>query len=419
MLALKIAWRYLRAKKSHNAVNIITIISVAGVAVATMAMVAVLSIFNGFSDLALSHMAIIDPQFKAIAPDNRVFAGGDSIASRLGRISGVRGAVASLQSRALLVGPRTQTPVVVRGVGDAYGQLSGIRHAVIDGTYATALNDNDTTAAAVIAVGVANKLLTTPDAARRLSLYVPRRNGRINPANPAAAFRGTPLAVSAIFTTGQNDYDGDFIITSAQALRTLLEYDSSQADAIEIFTDPDADPDDIRRSLANALGPNFTILDAVQQHAESFRMITIEKWITFMMLIFILVIALFNIVSTLSLLVIEKRDNMRTLSALGAPSGLIRRVFILEGWLVTVLGGAIGMVLGIIATLLQQHLGLIKLAGDSTQLVIDSYPVRLSATDLLATAAAVLITGLLASQSTRLFTHRLSSSTPTHTVERA
>ncbi len=405
MLALKIAWRYLRAKKSHNAVNIITIISVVGVGVATMAMVVVLSIFNGFVDLGVKHLSLVDPQLKVERVDGRVFDG-DSLATSVAGYEGIRGAISTLGTRALLVGVDKQTPVVLRGVPESYARLSGVEKSLIDGCFALKVNDADSTAAVVASIGVANAMLTAPDAERRMNVYVPRRVGRINPANPAAAFRGAPLAMSGVFAIGQSEYDESLMFVPIDMVCDLLEYEAGTADAVEIFTLPDVDIAKLKARIEKQLGAEYTVKDAFEQHSESFRMISIEKWVTFMMLVFILVIALFNIVSTLSLLVIEKRENMRTLLALGAGSNLVRRVFIFEGWLVTLLGGAVGIVLGVVLTLVQQYFGIIKLAGDAENLLVDAYPVRLSMVDLLITAAAVIITGLLASQSTRLFVRK-------------
>jgi len=406
MLALKIAWRYLYAKKSHNAVNIITVISVAGIAVATMAMVVVLSIFNGFSLLAESHLAHVDPDLRAERGDGRVFAGADSLCARLADIPGVRGVVPSLSSRALLVSGSAQTPVVFHGVTDNYASLSGVDDAIIDGTYATATTSSDgEVPAAVVSVGVANSLVRRPDAARPIDIYVPRRQGRINPANPAAAFRGQKVAVSGVFAVDQPDFDADNIFIPLVTARALLDYDT-EADALRIFTEQDADVDDITKSVGRILGPDFVVLDRLQQHADAFRMISLEKWITFMMMVFILVIALFNIISTLSLLVIEKRANMATMRALGAPHALVRRVFIIEGWLITLVGGAIGLVLGVVLTIVQQYGHVIKLAADPKALTVTSYPVQLQFIDLLAVAVAVAFTGLLASQATRLFVRK-------------
>ena len=410
MLALRIAWRYLCARKSHNAVNVITVISVAGVAVASMAMVVVLSIFNGFSDIASSHLALIDPGLKIERTDGRMLADADSIARLAGRHGGVRGAIVSVESRGLLVGTGNQTPVVFRGVPEEYARLSGIRRSIIDGDYAVGTTGGDSVSAAVVSVGVANAMLAGVDASRRLKLYVPRRVGRINPANPAAAFRMSPVAVSGVFSIGQGEYDGDYIFVPLDLARDILEYDSGAGDAVELFLAEDCDLGQLKRELAAELGPEYKLSDGIEQHSEAFRMISIEKWITFMMLVFILVVALFNIVSTLSLLVIEKRDNMATLRAMGAGDSLISKVFVTEGWLVTLSGGIAGIVLGIVLTLVQEHFGIIRLAGNSAMLAVEAYPVRLSVGDILLTLLAVAVTGLLASQTTRLFLRRGRSS---------
>ncbi len=403
MLALKIAWRYLRAKKSHNAVNIITIISIAGIAVATMAMVVVMSIFNGFASLAESHLSRLDPDLKAERTDLRSFDNADSLAAAIEKINGVRAVLPSIESRALLVSETTQTPVRFRGVTNRYHMFSHIDSAIIDGMFATSMNSQaNTTAPITISVGVANALKQAPDAQTQLNIYVPRREGRINPANPSAAFNSHPVAVSGVFSVEQPDYDNDYIIIPIDAARELLEYDT-QAHALEIYLNPTVNPDELSAQINNMLGTDFSVKDRLAQHAEAFRMISLEKWITFMMLVFILVIALFNIISTLSLLVIEKRSNMETLLHLGATPSLVRRIFTLEGWLITLLGGAIGMVLGVILTFIQQYGKIIKLSANTSQLAIEAYPVTFNPMDLIAVAVAVTLTGLLASQCTRLF----------------
>ncbi len=401
-LAFNIALRYLRAKKSHSAVNVITIISVAGVAVASMAMVVVMSIFNGFSDLADAHLSAIDPDVKITRNDGRVIDDAATIARDLSsRVTGVRGAVVTLSSRALLVDDGEQMPIIFRGVPDEYATLSHIDDIIIDGMFALATTDS--VSGGIISVGVANTLKLAPGVYHHVKIYVPRRRGRINPANPMAAFTGTTMAVSGVFATQQSDYDADYVLIPLSAAQTLLDYDDTTGDAIEVFADPGTDIDALKQAVKDIIGDDYAVCDTIEQHAESFRMISIEKWITFMMLTFILVIALFNIVSTLSLLIIEKRDNMVTMRALGADDSLVRRIFMLEGWLITLIGGIVGIILGIALTIAQQYGGFITLAGDTAKLSVTAYPVRLDVIDVIATALAVAATGLLASQSARIF----------------
>lgn len=407
MLPLKIAYRYLRAPKSHGVVNVITRISIAGVTVATMAMVVVLSIFNGFSDLSAQHLAILDPDIRVSREDNRVISNGDSLAKVLSTIPHIKAALPTLTGRALMTTPTTQTPIQFRGVPEGYDRFSDINSAIIQGCYAT--HTTSDMPVAVISVGVANNLkygLVTTDP-KALHIYVPRRVGRINPANTAAAFIGTPVAVSGIFTVSQPEYDTDYILLPLETTRELLDYYTEASD-IEIYLDEGADEQEVAQAIASHLGNDnkYTIKSALEIHAEAFKMIKIEKWVTFMMLIFILVISLFNIVSTLSLLVIEKRDNMKTLQDMGAPHSLIQRVFILEGWLVTAIGGIIGIILGIALCLIQQWGHIIKLSADAEALTINYYPVRVDPWDILIVMTTVAATGLITSQITRLFTRR-------------
>lgn len=408
MLALRIALRYLAAPKSHRAVNIITFISMAGVAVATMAIIVVLSVFNGFSDLAGAHLSMIDPDFKVAAVRGKVFADADSIAHVLADIPGVAAAAPSLQERGLLTTGSTQMPVVFKGVSpDGIAATADLDKLLIDGIYAPTNLMPDSCAGAQIAVGVAVDMHLRPSPTEAAELYVPRREGRINPANPAASYRRLPLAVTGVIRVEQPEYDANFILIPLDEARRLLEYNNEEASAIDISIADGASESKVRSALETALGKDFTVSSRMEQQADTFRMISIEKWVTFLMLVFILVIASFNIVSTLSLLVIEKRDNMATLRALGAPTKLISNIFIAEGALITAIGGAVGAAIGIILSLLQQHFGLIKLSGDPSALTIDVYPVRLDWADVLPVVAAVALTGFLISQLSRIFTRKL------------
>lgn len=399
---LKIAYRYLRSPKTHSAVNIITNVSIAGVAVATMAMVIVLSIFNGFSDLAADRLSMLDADITVSRSDFRVIADADSLAQKLSGLRGVKQALPTLSGRALMTTNSAQSAVRFRGVPDGYDTLTDIESALIDGQYAQYTTHG--VPAAVITIGVANNLRLGITSAEDgdINLHVPRRVGRINPANPAAAFHSTPLTVAGVMSVNQPEIDYDFIIMPLSTARDILEYDTEASD-IEIFTEPGTDISRLQDELTKMLGDQFTVRDSLQLHAESFKMIAIEKWVTFMMLIFILAIALFNIVSTLSLLIIEKRENSVTLRFLGATRKMIVSIFVAEGWLVTCLGGLIGILLGVILTLAQQWGHFIPLSADASALTINYYPVALRIPDLLAVMGAVIVTGLIASQSTRLF----------------
>lgn len=405
MLSARIAARYLVSRKSHGAVNVISAISLAGVAVATATIVVVLSVFNGFASLAESHLTVADPDLLVTPVSGKTFTSADSLAARVASLSGVAAAMPSLTERGLLVNGDLQLPVVFKGVTADYPRIVDIRRLLSSGAFhadTTGLGD----APAQLAVGVAARLDIRPGLSRP-ELYVPRRIGRINPANPAGAFRSVPLAVTGIAQVEQMEFDADHIIVPLADARMLLQYSSGEASAIEVALAPGVSPTEGRRAVESLLGESFSVTGRDGQHAESMRMIAIEKWVTFAMLGFILVIAAFNIISTLSLMVIEKRDNMATMRFLGARRATVRAVFMWQGAMITLAGGAIGLVLGLGLSLAQQYGKFITLGGDHEKMTIDVYPVSVSASDIGAVAAILAAVALLIALSTRLFTRKI------------
>ena len=404
MTALKIALRYLVAPKRHNVVNIIAFIAIAGIAVATTAMVVVLSVFNGFADIAAQHMTNYDPPLEVTRADGRAIANADSLAEALGRVPGVAHTAVTVSERGLAVTETAQCAVMFKGVPADYQLVTHVDSLVIAGTYSQATTEG--VPAAQIAVGVANSLVLRPTTIGMLNVYVPRRVGRINPANPSAAFRGSAMAVSGVFQVSQPDMDADHVLLPLDVARDLMGY-GPEGTAVELSVKPGADLRDVQSAVARAAGPDYRVLDRLQQRTEAFRMIAVEKWVTFMMLVFVLVIALFNILATLSLLIIEKRDNMRILRAMGATGGMVRRIFTIEAWLTTLAGGVIGTVVGVLLCLWQQYGQVIKLSGDASMLTVTAYPVRVSAVDLLAVLGAVALTGLISACAVRFMTRKL------------
>ena len=399
MLALRIALRYLLSRKSHNVVNVISAISVAGVAVAAAAIVIVLSVFNGFTSLADSRMSILEPDLKVVPAQGKVIAGADTLARQLETLECVAAAAPTLQERALLVAGHSQMPVKMRGVTRDFALVADVDSAVIDGAY---MLQTMGMPGAQLSVGVAMKSGLRPGPSQRLTLNVPRREGRINPANPSAAFRQEELLATSVVSARQDEFDAEGVLVPLQVARQMLDYSDGEATSIFVRLDPDADPARAA-AMVEAAHPGVKALTRLQQLAHAMRMISVEKWVTFMLLGFILVIASFNIISTLSLLVIEKRDNMATLRALGAEESLQSRVFIIEGWLITAIGGIAGIVLGAALALAQQAGGFITLSGDPATLAITAYPVRVEVGDLAAVLALVLAVGFAVSQTTRIF----------------
>ncbi len=362
MFTLRVALRYLFSKKTHNAVNVISTISIIGVAVATMAIVCVLSVFNGFTDLATAKISQLAPDLRVESTEGKTIASPDSLLRAIRAIEGVAAAAPTIEEHALAIYGDRQMPVLMKGVTEAFDTITQLRSTIKeDGTFL--LTDSGYGDFATLSVGAAIGLQAHPGVMRALTLNVPRRTGRINPANPAAAFRSDSLLVGGVFQTEQAEFDTDLVLIPLSAARQLLDYEL-EATAIEIKVSDGADTDRTGHRIAEALGDGFDVKNRVRQQDQSFKMIEVEKWITFFLLAFILIIASFNIISTMSMLIIEKEDNIHTMYAMGAPRKTITRIFILEGWLVSLLGGVSGIMTGVILCLAQQWGGFIKLGGN-------------------------------------------------------
>ncbi len=417
MVSLRIALRYLVSKKSHSAVNVISLVSMAGVAVATIAIVCVLSVFNGFTDIANARLSVIDPDIKILPASGKTIPGADSLAVRLTQLAVVDTAVATIEEQALAIVGQRQMAVDMKGVPGGYTRVSSIDRMIIDGDYGE-MSDSDYNA--VLSVGTAIKLAAHPGFIRPFAIYVPRREGRINPSNPAAAFRSDSLYVAGVYEVQEADKDASSVIVPLNVARRLLDYRQGEASAIEVSVASSVEARkhgstgarehgseaDAVEVLTAELGPGFVVMDRLRQEEKSFRMIAIEKWITFILLAFILLIASFNVISTLSMLMLEKADNMTTLRALGARQDTIRGIFVWEGWLISIIGGLSGIIVGVGLCLLQQNYGLIKLNGDASMLSITAYPVRVEPADLLLVMGLVVVTGLFIAFVTSRFAPR-------------
>lgn len=394
MPALRIAIRYLLAGKSHTAVNIISYISMAGIAVAAMAMICVLSVFNGFTELASDRLSVVNPDIKVTSLTSRVIGNADSLASVIKKIPGVATAVPTLQGEALAIYGGAQFPVNITGVPDGFDKVSALGSLMIDGEMLPKTSTSYGVSAAVLGVGTAVQLNARPSKERSLLLTVPRRLGRINPALPMAAFSTDTLLVSGVYRTNQPEFDNAMIYLPLSSARQLLDY-NTEGTAIEIAVWNPRSTESVISAIEEKLGPDYLVADRLRQEAHAFRMISIEKWITFLMLVFVLVMASFNILSSLSMLIIEKEESLAILSSIGATETMLRLIFLYQGILVAVTGGLTGIVTGIILCLVQQHYGIITLGGDHSQMSIITYPCVLEFSDVFITAGIVIVIGVL------------------------
>ena len=391
-LPFYIARRYLFSKKSHNAINIISMICVCGVVVATIALVCALSVYNGFNDLVAGMFSSFDPELKITPRTGKVFDPTTSDMQKIRELPDIAFFSETLQDNALIRYHDRQDVAVVKGVDDAYQHLTMMDSALIDGNFTL---QDEVADYALLGIGLSSKLGARPGFASPLELYVPKRNVKVNLSNPSSSFNWKYAYTGGVFMINQQVYDEGYMIVPLSLARELFHYDK-EVSAIELKLTDKADLSSVKKQIKSILGNEFIIRDRFEQQEASFKMMQIEKWMTFLILCFILAIALFNVVGSLSMLMIEKQDDVRTLRNMGASDSLIRRIFLFEGWMISGFGALIGIVIGLVLCLLQQSFGLIKLGQTAGAFIIDAYPVRVIFTDILVAFVTVAAIGFMA-----------------------
>lgn len=387
-----IANRYLFSKKSHNAINIISMVSVCGVVVATIALICALSVYNGFNDLVSSLFSSFDPELKIAPRTGKVFDPTTDPMQKVRTLPEVACLSEVLQENALVKYRDRQVVATVKGVDSTFEKLTQIDSVLIDGRFV--LHD-EVTNYATLGIGLASALGVHANFVSPLELYVPKREEKVNLSNPASSFHVEYAYTGGVFCINQQVYDEGYMIVPLPLARSLFHYDK-EVTALELQLVPGASLSAVKKKIQKILGDDFIVQDRYEQQQASFKMMQVEKWMTFLILSFILAIALFNVVGSLSMLMIEKQEDVRTLRNMGADDQLIRHIFLIEGWMISAFGAVIGIAIGLILCLLQQHLGLIKLGETSGAFIIDAYPVRVEAGDILTVLATVLTIGFLA-----------------------
>lgn len=398
-LKFRIALRYFFARKSHAAVNVISMVSVAGIALATAALVVVMSVFNGFHSLIEARLSVLDPSLSAVPAQGKTFAAVDSLCTALEADPAIASALPVIQERALAVSGEHQMVVRLCGVPEQlYGRFTVGDVCPVGAPW---VDYHPAAQPAVVSIGVANRLLLPIGGEDLMGLYVPRRKGRINPSNPLSAFRTDSVAPTAAFVLNQPEADEDMVYAPLALVASMLQY-SDQATDIYIY------PVDSEESALNAaqriIGPRGRVLTLAESRSGTFQIVNMEKWVTFMLLGFILLIASFNVISSLSLLIIEKESNAATLRALGASQSSIRSIYRIEGLLITGMGTVVGVVLGTLLSLGQQHFGWVRLsAADPSSLSVSAYPVEFHVADLL---PVILLAGLIGAVTSLIATRK-------------
>ncbi len=391
-LSFYIARRYLLGKKSQNAINIISAISVLGVATGTMALVIVLSVFNGFDRVVKSLFNTFDPDIEVSAVEGKTFTPDPGMTRSIAALPGVEAVSRVIEENVLLLYGEKQHIATIKGVDELYTEVTGIDSMVYEGEMK--LKDANRSYA-VVGQGVAYSLRVGLAFIDPLFVYTIDRKSRINMAQPEESIRRDFLYPSGIFSIEQ-DFDSRYLITSIDFVRELLSYDR-EVSFLEIKLDPAYPTDKVQEEIVLLTGEEFHVKNRQQQNELFYKVMRSEKWAIFLILTFILVIASFNIIGSLSMLIIDKKKDMVTLRNLGASNRLIGNIFLVEGWLISAVGSIVGILLGAGFSWLQQRFGLIKLSGSGT-FIIDAYPVWIEGWDILLIWITVLLIGWIAAR---------------------
>lgn len=388
---LFIARRYLFSRKSHHAINIISGISVAGVAIATMAMVCTLSVFNGFRDLVAGLFTAFDPQLRVTLTEGTSVSQDDEALQRLRRHPDVKVYTPVMEGQALVVQDRRQQVVTVMGVADNFPEQASINNILYgDGSFCL---HADVLEYGVLGLRLAARLGLPANFPDPLQVYAPKRGERVNMASPLSSFNHDELqSPGVVFNVQQSRYDDNYIITSLGFAQRLFDQ-RGRVTSVELRLRDGVSLSSAKRELRQLLGARFQVQDRFEQQADVFRIMRIEKLISFVFLTFILLIACFNIIGSLSMLMIDKRQDVRTLRSLGATDGQVCDIFMLEGRMISLAGAAVGLLLGLALCWLQQEFGLISMGSSAGSFIVEAYPVSVHVGDLVIVFLTVLVVG--------------------------
>ena len=403
-----IARRYLFSKKKQNVINIISGISVVGVAVATMAMVVTLSVFNGFSDLVASLFTAFDPQIEITPTQGKTAPADDPVLTEIRQLPQVDVATECVEDMALATYRGRQAMVTIKGVDDNFDQLTHIRE-ILQGEGTFELHAADLHYG-IPGIRLAEVLGTGYRYEEPLRIYAPRREGQVDVTNPADGFVEDELySPGVIFSVLQAKYDRNYILTSIGFARRIFDQ-QGMLSSLELRLKPGSDFDAVKSEMKRLAGDRYYVKDRYEQQDDTFRIMKIEKLIAYIFLTFILMVACFNIIGSLSMLIIDKRDDVVTLRNLGATDRQITQIFLFEGRLISAIGAVVGIVVGLVLCGVQQLFGVIRLGSSAGAFIIDAYPVSVHPWDVVLVFVTVMLVGFLATwYPVRYFSRRLLS----------
>lgn len=389
-----IARRYLFSKKSTNAINVISGISVVGVAVATMALVVTLSVFNGFHDLVAGLFTNFDPQIKVLPVKGKSVAADDPVLTEIRRLPQVAVATETLEDQALVVYEGRQAMVKIKGVEENFDSLTHIREILVgNGDYCLRVAD---IFYGIIGIRLADALGTGYMFNTPLKVYAPRREGQLDVMSPEDGFvEDELLSPGVLFCVQQAKYDKNYVITDIAFARRLFEQ-QGMLSSLELRLKPGSNFDAVKKQMTEIAGDKYRVLDRFEQQEDTFRIMKIEKFMAYIFLTFILIVACFNIISSLSMLMIDKKNDVLTLRNLGASDRQITTIFMYEGRMISVFGAVIGIALGLLLCWLQQQYGIVGLGSSSGSFIVDAYPVSVHPDDIIVIFITVILVGFVA-----------------------
>ena len=388
-----IARRYLFSKKSTNVINIISGISVVGVAVATMALVVTLSVFNGFSDLVATLFTAFDPQLELTPTEGKTAPADDPVLTQIRQLPEVAVATECVEDLALVTYRDRQAMVTIKGVDDNFDKLTHIREILYgDGQFELHAADLHY---GIPGIRLAEQLGMGYYYDEPLQVFVPRREGQVDITDPEDGFEHDELySPGVLFSVMQAKYDKNYVLTSIGFARRIFDQ-QGMLSSLALRLKPGSNFETVKSEIKRLAGDRYHVRDRYEQQDETFRIMKIEKLIAYIFLTFILMVACFNIIGSLSMLIIDKRDDVVTLRNLGANDRQITRIFLFEGRMISVMGAVIGILLGLLLCWLQQTFGLIALGSSAGSFIVDAYPVSVHLTDVLLIFVTVVVVGFL------------------------
>ena len=388
-----IARRYLFSRKSTHVINLISAISAIGVAIATMALVVTLSVFNGFHDMVASFFTSFDPQLKVQPVEGKAVAADDPVLTQIRELPQIDVATECVEDQALAIYHGRQAMITLKGVDDNFSELTHINEILVgDGDFCLHAADMHY---GILGIRLAEQLGTGYTYDEPIHIYAPRREGQLDLSNPEDAFEEDELfSPSVLFNVKQAKYDKGYILTSIGFARRIFDR-QGMVSSLELRLKPGSDFDAVKTRIQQLCADRFTVKDRFEQQDDTFKIMKIEKLIAYIFLTFILMVACFNIIGSLSMLIIDKRNDVVTLRNLGATDRQIVRIFLFEGRMISAIGAVVGIAVGLLLCWLQQQYGIVGLGSSSGSFVVDSYPVSVHPWDIILVFVTVLIVGFL------------------------